>query len=148
MNSSDAAGPRCAFSKEGALDGVLQKERCSRQAENGRQQAEGAMCAEAGSMRATVHSGTTETRNVGGAGSWQEMNLETGVGSSRGKAGACSEARLTGFLLAAVEEGGSKESRMLWDFGLSHCMEPGKTGALICITQIPLQGQTPGRAGQ
>ena len=95
-----------------------------------------------------VHSGTTETRNVGGAGSWQEMNLETGVGSSRGKAGACSEARLTGFLLAAVEEGGSKESRMLWDFGLSHCMEPGKTGALICITQIPLQGQTPGRAGQ
>ena len=74
------------------------------QAENGRQQAEGAMCAEAGSMRATVHSGTTETRNVGGAGSWQEMNLETGVGSSRGKAGACSEARLTGFLLPALAD--------------------------------------------
>ena len=119
-----------------------------RQAENGRQQAEGAMCAEAGSMRATVHSGTTETRNVGGAGSWQEMNLETGVGSSRGKAGACSEAGLTGFLLAAVEEGGSKESRMLWGFSLSHWVEPGKTGALICITQIPLQGQTPGWSGQ
>lgn len=98
------------------------------QAENGRQQAEGAVCAEAGSMRATVHSGTTETRNVGGAGSWQEMNLETGVGSSRGKAGACSEARLTEFLLAAVEEGGSKESRMLWGFGLSPGLGLGRQG--------------------
>lgn len=131
----------------GGID-ETREERCSSGREMGGSKQRGAVCAEAGSMRATVHSGTTETRNVGGAGSWQgDESGNRGVGSSRGKAGACSEARLTGFLLAAVEEGGSKES------GCSGVLAepwvaPGKTGALICITTNPLRGQTPGRARQ
>lgn len=36
---------------------------------------------------------------------------------------------------------------MLWGFGLSLWVGPGKTGALICITQIPPPGTDP-RTGQ
>lgn len=123
---------RCTFSKEGALDGVLQEERCS----SGREwEAAGRRSRVCSGRKHERHSTFRHSRDQERGWSRKLAGDESGNGGGQQqRKGRSVFRRLTGFLLAAVEEGGSEESRMLWGFGLSHWVEPGKTGALICIT--------------